>query len=176
MISANNRVGWYVGLNRTAFVLAFGGMLAIGTGIYCLPYPIANPMAFTSLFHFLAGSGSSYAKLASTSQSAAFLWLFQAKSCLRFVLHSLVEAGNSWIRIRRRARKLSTTSRRPESSHWSPSASGAEPAFRGIFCRLTSFGSSIRRVPARSGRWLRSLDRPEAVICWMRLEQHILES
>jgi hypothetical protein len=57
MISANNRVRWYVGLNRAAFVLAFGGMLAIGTGMHCLPFPIVNPKAFTSLFHVLAGPG-----------------------------------------------------------------------------------------------------------------------
>jgi hypothetical protein len=57
MISANNRVRWYVGLNRAAFVLAFGGMLAIGTGMHCLPFPVVNPKAFTSLFHMLAGSG-----------------------------------------------------------------------------------------------------------------------
>ncbi len=57
MISSNNRVRWYVALNRAAFALAFGGMLAIGTGMHRLPFPIVNPKAFTSLFHMLAGSG-----------------------------------------------------------------------------------------------------------------------
>jgi hypothetical protein len=59
MTSVENRLRWYVGLERAAAILAFIGLLAIAVGALCVsPVGLANPKAISSLFAVLAASGS----------------------------------------------------------------------------------------------------------------------
>jgi hypothetical protein len=59
VISGGNRFRWFVGLDRTAAVLAFVGFIGIAVGALCLlPTGLVNPKQVTSLFAVLAASGS----------------------------------------------------------------------------------------------------------------------
>ena len=55
---AAGRLWWYVWLSRIALSLAIGGVIAIGLGAACLPWPFVNPKAITSLFAVLGASGA----------------------------------------------------------------------------------------------------------------------
>lgn len=46
MISGNDRVRWYVVLNRTAFILGFGGVCVIATGLV-RQWPASNTVDLT---------------------------------------------------------------------------------------------------------------------------------